>query len=261
MQDFLTVEQNLRTAMRFFGGATSAGEIVSLPGVVVIYSGLDYGVFNIALLDRPVTHPAALETLVAETSRYFKARKTRWSFWICEDLLELPARRRARQLLGEFGLRAISHPPGMIATGLQPPVRRLPDIDVQPVAGRSLRCAFAEITALSFDIPFDIAEAVYTQERAWRGEYQGYVGLVNGAPASIVAIVVDAGAIGVYSLATDPSFRRRGYAEAVMRQAVRDAQARTGIDKIVLQSTEIGYPLYRRMGFHDATRFSVYLTK
>ena len=47
MHDFLTVEENLRTAMRFFGYATGTGEIVSLPGSVAMYSGLDYGVFNI----------------------------------------------------------------------------------------------------------------------------------------------------------------------------------------------------------------------
>jgi ribosomal protein S18 acetylase RimI-like enzyme len=38
-------------------------------------------------------------------------------------------------------------------------------------------------------------------------------------------------------------------------------QRRTGIDRIVLQSTEAGYALYRRLGFRDATRFTVYLTK
>jgi ribosomal protein S18 acetylase RimI-like enzyme len=38
-------------------------------------------------------------------------------------------------------------------------------------------------------------------------------------------------------------------------------QRRTGIDRIVLQSTEAGYALYRRLGFRDTTRFTVYLTK
>ena len=46
-----------------------------------------------------------------------------------------------------------------------------------------------------------------------------------------------------------------------MRGAVAEMQRRTGIERMVLQSTEVGYPLYRRMGFRDATRFTVYLTK
>jgi len=52
MQEFHAVEANLRTAMRFFGEATGTGEIQHLDGAVGIYSGLDYGVFNIALLER-----------------------------------------------------------------------------------------------------------------------------------------------------------------------------------------------------------------
>ena len=50
MSDFQIVDANLRAAMRFFGGATGRGEIASLPGGVAMYSGLDYGVFNIAML-------------------------------------------------------------------------------------------------------------------------------------------------------------------------------------------------------------------
>jgi len=46
-----------------------------------------------------------------------------------------------------------------------------------------------------------------------------------------------------------------------MRAALAEMQRRTGLERIVLQSTEAGYTLYRRMGFRDATRFSVYLTK
>jgi len=262
MQDFLIIDDNLRTAMRFFGRATGAGEIESLPGAVAIYSGLEYGVFNIAMLDGPVT-PSNLsfETRLAELSRYFKTRTSHWSLWLCEDLIEPGQRRRARQIISDIGMRAISHPPGMTTGEFLPASRKLPNIEVHPVQGKYLEQAFGEITALAFDIPHDIAQAVYGQDRAWHGEYQGFVGLVNQRPAAIVATVVTADAIGVYSLATDPSYRRRGYAEALMRAAVEPLRRRTGIERVVLQSTEVGYSLYRRMGFRDVTRFSVYLTK
>ena len=63
------------------------------------------------------------------------------------------------------------------------------------------------------------------------------------------------------SLATHPSHRRQGYGEATLRGAIAEMTRRTGLERLVLQSTEAGYDLYRRMGFRDATRFSVYLTK
>jgi GNAT superfamily N-acetyltransferase len=258
MHDFLSVEENLRAAMRFFAEATGSGDIGSLPGAVALFSGLDYGVFNIALLDG---QGGALESTLAEVAHYFKKRTLRWSFWLCEDLLDGPARRRARQTFFDFGLRAISHPPGMIAPALLPASRPLPEIECRPVADAATRQAFAEITSISFEIPTLVAHAVYTPERAWKGAYQGFVGLAGGRPVSIAAIVPAAGALGIYSVGTLPLFRRHGYGEALVRAAVSEVQRRTGLTRLVLQSTEAGYALYHRMGFRDATKFTVYLTK
>jgi ribosomal protein S18 acetylase RimI-like enzyme len=262
MTDFLIVDENLRTAMRFFGEATGSGEVIPLPGAVAIFSGLDYGVFNIAMLDGRVTRAGdGLETRLAEIARYFKKRTLRWSFWLCEDLLDPGLLRRARQTLADFGLRAISHPPGMMAPMLLPPVKPLPSIEVRRVANETLQRAFTEITAVSFDIPYTVAHAVYSQDRAWRGDYWGFVGMVDTKPVSIAAIVAAAGALGVYSLATYPIHRHQGYGEAMLRAAVSEVQRHTGIERVVLQSTEAGYALYHRMGFREVTRYSVYLTK
>jgi ribosomal protein S18 acetylase RimI-like enzyme len=52
-----------------------------------------------------------------------------------------------------------------------------------------------------------------------------------------------------------------GYGEALLRAAVALEQERTGIRRIVLQSTDAGYSLYRRLGFNDVAKFSVYLTR
>jgi ribosomal protein S18 acetylase RimI-like enzyme len=262
MGNFSTVEENLRSAMRFFGEATALGEVRDLDGAIAMFSGLDYGVFNIALLTRPIdSNDGSLEMRLAEVGRFFKERTMRWSVWLCEDLLDTRTRRRERQTFFDFGLRAISHPPGMMAPALAPPARPLPAIECRPVTDSSTRLAFAEITAITFEIPLTVAHAVYTTERAWKGAYQGFVGLVDGRPVSIAAIVAAAGALGVYSLGTLPIFRRQGYGEALLRAAVAEVQRRTGLDRLVLQSTEAGYSLYRRLGFRDAAKFTVYLTK
>jgi hypothetical protein len=95
MNDFLIVEENLRCAMRFFGCATGTGEVASLPGGVAMYSGLEYGVFNIAMMDGRVTHAGlTLEQRLVEFAHYFKNKTPRWSLWVCEDLLDqaTPAR-------------------------------------------------------------------------------------------------------------------------------------------------------------------------
>ena len=262
MTDFAVIDENLRAAMRFFGYATGTGDIAHLPGAIAMYSGLEYGVFNIAMLDGRIS-PAGLtlEQRLLEIGQYFKPKTSRWSLWLCDDLMDHATKRRARQALADFGLRAISHPPGMIASALQPPTGSLPPLDLQPVRDKTSQNAFTEITSICFEIPFAIAQAVYSQENAWHGDYHGFVGLAAGRVVSICAVVAAAEVLGVYSLATHPLYRRLGYGEATMRAALAEMQRHTGLERIVLQSTEAGYSLYRRMGFRDATRFSVYLTK
>ena len=48
MSDFLTIEENLRCAMRFFGQATGSGEVKSLDGTVAMMA-----------LSIPISSPAS----------------------------------------------------------------------------------------------------------------------------------------------------------------------------------------------------------
>jgi ribosomal protein S18 acetylase RimI-like enzyme len=261
MCDYHNIEANLRAAMRFFGEASGSGAVETLDGVVTMFSGIEYGVFNISLLTRQVSEKDPLERRLAEAGRFFKSRTLRWSFWLCEDLVDPVMRRHERQIFTNFGMRAISHPPGMLAPALLPPARVLPAIECRPVTDAITRAAFSELTSVAFEIPYTIAKMVYSREEAWHGDYQGYVGFVDGRAVAICALVASAGVIGVYSLATLPAYRRRGYGEALLRTAASEVSRRTGFTCMTLQSTEAGYELYKRMGFHDATRFTVYLTK
>jgi len=260
MSDYLAIDENLRCAMQFFGKASGSGDVQELDGALAIFSGLEYGVFNIGLLTRRVSE-GDLETGIAELGKFFRHRTLRWSLWLCEDQLDSAVRRRERQIFASYGMRAISQPPGMLARELLPPAHTLPAIEIRSVADAGTRATFAELTSVAFEIPYTVAQAVYSREQAWRGDYQGFVGYVDGKPASIIAIVAAAGVLGVYSLATMPGFRRRGYAEALLRAAAHEVSKRTGLTRVILQSTEAGYALYKRMGFREVTKFTVYLTK
>jgi len=262
MSEFLTVEENLRAAMRFFGEATGSGEVRALERTVAMYSGLEYGVFNISLLTRATTvADGGLRAALEEAQEYFHRYTRRWSFWLCEDLVDAASRRKMRQTCSEFGLRPISYPPGMIAPKLLPPARALPGIECRPVSDAHMRQSFAEITSSCFEIPPGIAQAVYGPESAWQGLYKGFVGLVGGRPVAIAAMVQAAGALGIYSLATVTGERRKGYGEALLRAAAEASRPASSAEPYILQSTEAGHALYKRMGFRDVTKFTVYLTR
>jgi len=60
-------------------------------------------------------------------------------------------------------------------------------------------------------------------------------------------------------VATQPDHQRKGYAEAVMRQALLEARKAWGERRTVLHATAAGQPVYRRMGYADTIRFDAFI--
>jgi GNAT superfamily N-acetyltransferase len=258
----VTLSENLREAMRFFGGAGAHGEIRTLGALTLISSGIDYSVFNAAVLGSPVRGKIdGLGVELKEAEEFYRRRRLPWSFWACEELIEESLWGRVRDALENMNMRHLTTAPGMYAESMRPPLRRLPEVTVRRVDDAETRTAFAHITSMAFEIPLEICRAVYAEGRAWQGTYKGWLGYQGQTPVSTTALVVCADAIGVYSVGTLPAFQRRGYAEAVMRGAIAQASAETGIERTVLQSTPAGMRLYRALGYEAVTRFQVFASR
>lgn len=259
--DVRAITDNLTEAMRFFGRARHDAEIHEIPGVAIIYCGLDYAAFNAAVLSQPVSGDAGeLEQRIHAPANHFENLNLRWSYWYCDDYIGKPRARRAKALLEQHGMSALTEAPGMIADRLAQPSRPLPLLEVKPVVDQVTRSAFAHITSTAFDVPWTVCRDVYNHERAWQGQFRGYVGYANGVAISTTAIVVSGGVAGVYSVGTLPGYRGRGYAEALMRRVLQQVHDQTGIERTALQSTRSGHHLYTRMGYRSVTNYTVFIT-
>lgn len=245
--------------MPFFGLASGHGSVSEQDGMLLIDSGVNYGVFNIAMFAGAVGDEDALRRRLATAGQFYEQQKTRWSLWVCDDLIT-PLRNRAGAIFAEKGLRRLTEAPGMLAERLRPPDRLLPEVECRAVADAATRADFAHATSLNFDIPFGTCKLVYGGEEAWRHAYHGFVGYWRGIPVTTTAAVVAAGAIGIYSVGTLQHHRRKGYAEALVRQVIAHYRRETGIERTVLQATRAGYDMYRKMGYRDVGHFSVYMT-
>jgi ribosomal protein S18 acetylase RimI-like enzyme len=148
----------------------------------------------------------------------------------------------------------------MYADRLAPAVRTLPTLDVRRVADEPTRGAFSEVMSTAFEIPHSVSTSVYGPERAWRGTFQGYVGYSNGRAVTTTAAVITGDVIGLYSVATLPQHRRLGFAEAIMRQVVQEAEQTRGVSRTVLQATSSGLSLYEAMGYRPVTSFHVFIS-
>ena len=58
-----------------------------------------------------------------------------------------------------------------------------------------------------------------------------------------------------------PGYRRRGYGEFITRHAIDEATGRSGLNRWSLQSTPAGLKLYRRIGYQERARITVWTSR
>jgi GNAT superfamily N-acetyltransferase len=85
-----------------------------------------------------------------------------------------------------------------------------------------------------------------------------FLGRLDGHPVATATLVLGGGVAGIYNVMTVPDAQRRGIGALMTVRPLELARAR-GYRLGVLQSSRMGYPLYRRLGFQDYCAIGIYL--
>ncbi len=89
-------------------------------------------------------------------------------------------------------------------------------------------------------------ELGYSEHSPW----SYYTAYLDGEPVAASMLHCAAGVAGVYWVGVIPAVRRQGIGTAITWHALRQAQ-QMGYHWAVLQATELGAPVYRRLGFKE----------
>jgi GNAT superfamily N-acetyltransferase len=222
------------------------GEILDVDGIFVFATGIPFALFNGCV----VADPAAPESLDRAID-WVAERGVPHRVWIADtvvpDLGHVPM---------AHGLRAGDSPyPGMVLHPVPEPPPPAEGVVVEAVAPADLE-AFLQCS-IDTGMPPDAARQLFSPSFAADPDVKLFIGSLDGRPVGTAVAVRTGDVSGVYAVGTLPAARRRGVGSAMTWAAVAAGRA-WGCDTIVLQASEMGYPIYVAMGFRTVVEYAQY---
>jgi GNAT superfamily N-acetyltransferase len=108
--------------------------------------------------------------------------------------------------------------------------------------------SYFDVLCAGFEVAHELVAPLADRAIYTGPHIAAFLGRVRGRAVTTSLAFVTDDVAGVYNVATLPRYRRRGFGEAMTWAAVAWAKER-GADVAVLQASDMGRPVYERMGF------------
>jgi GNAT superfamily N-acetyltransferase len=235
-------------------GCTSRADVTRAGGVVTILTGLPMDWFNQVLVEHEGATSAGILAGVARARERGGHVVVRLREGIDDRFIPI---------LSQAGLAPAgpeSSTPGMVVfpIGDETPGHATPELEIRRVTDGAGIDAHRGVVTAGFGSDPAVALGTACPDLLDRSECAVYVGYAGGAPVVSGLGWRTGRTIGVYSIATIASARRRGYGAAMTARVVADGVA-AGCDAAALQASEMGRPIYERLGFRTVVRYVSYL--
>jgi GNAT superfamily N-acetyltransferase len=138
--------------------------------------------------------------------------------------------------------------PGMAATPDELVDVQAPDLDIVRADGAEMLVEAATVAATGFGAPLEGLRSLFAPAILEIPGQCVYVGRVDREAVTVAIGFRTDKEVAVFSVATLPERRRRGYGAAISAHAAR-AGFENGADLAWLQTSPMGEPVYRALGF------------
>jgi N-acetylglutamate synthase len=155
-----------------------------------------------------------------------------------------------------LGLTSEESVPGMVVTADDLQEVCGPPVEITYLADAAFLTEAQTVAGEGFEVPPHVMAPFYTPQIAATPGLSIYLGRVAGQPVSTATSFRSGDSVGIFNVATPPTYRRSGYAAALTIRAARDAFD-AGANFAWLQSSPLGNSLYRRIGFQQVETYTL----
>lgn len=153
-----------------------------------------------------------------------------------------------------LGLTAEEVEPGMAVAAAELAAPEVPDLEILRIVTPDGLAQALAIAVDGFGIPAEILAPLYGLDVEAVEGMAVYLGRVDGRDVSTSVGVTLGATVGIFNVATPPEHRGRGYGAALTAAAAQEGFA-AGADLAWLQSSPLGLPVYRRLGFREVETY------
>lgn len=237
----VAADENLAVSWAALGRAMGA-DIVDDGPLTLVATGIPIAFFNGAYVRDPSGDP---EAMIADAVEFFAAKGVDWLLWVREGVSPavLEAGRAA-------GLRDVGGPPAMGIAPIPPTPVPPPELSIEIATTTEQLDDHATLLRDGFEVPQTVVDRLIQPDLLDDPRLAVFVGRVAGEPVSCSLLATSEDTAGVYNVATPAPHRGKGYGAALTWAVIAEG-ARRGCTHAVLQASQLGYPVYRRMGFVD----------
>jgi GNAT superfamily N-acetyltransferase len=234
---------------------TTRAEVSRAGGVVTVLTGLPMDWFNQVLIEREEATAAGVLAAVGQA----RERGDHFVVRLREGIDD-----RFIPILTQAGMTPAGEEtsmPGMVAFPIDDDAiaeHASPELEIRRVTDAAGIDAHRQAVTAGFGSDPAVARGTACQELLARPECVVYVGYADGDPVNSGMGWRTGRTVGVYSIATIESARRRGYGAAMTARVVADGVV-AGCDVAALQASEMGRPIYERLGFRTVVRYAAYV--
>jgi GNAT superfamily N-acetyltransferase len=251
-------QANLYGFFRLFE-RSPAMEFESANGLTHWYSPVPFSWFNGVLASRNATESD--HTILKEILAYFKSRGVDEITWWLEENVE---RESWEAILVPNGFRFHAGPPGMSIEldKLNGSVQAPAGLVIKPVDNGAGMQDCAHVVLHGYEFPIDSETQIFDFMKGIGSEFPFciYVAYLEEKPVATSAVFYGAGVAGIYQVATLAEARGKGIGAAITRAPLLAAR-KMGYRASILQSSEMGYNIYKRLGYEENCHLGYYHCK